>query len=88
MAAANSQPAAGTSQSAGAMAAEAELFSLAEPMVIQVGEGLCNRLRAILSYRVVALEQGRPLLVAWAEDDYCNGRFEDLFEPLPGAAAA
>ncbi|KAL1515518.1 hypothetical protein AB1Y20_002140 [Prymnesium parvum] len=78
-----SKPAEGALHAA-ALSAEQQLFSLAVPMVVQVGEGLCNRLRALLSYREVALSQGRPLLVVWAVDAFCNGRFQDVFEPLPG----
>ena len=43
--------------------------------------GLCNRLRAILSYRAVH----RKLVVVWEPDQYVShGRFEDVFEPLEG----
>lgn len=54
------------------------------PLVIVAVEGLCNRLRATLSYRLVAHEQGRPLHVIWRKDDYCPGHFLDVFLPIPG----
>lgn len=54
------------------------------PLVIVAVEGLCNRLRATLSYRIVAHEQGRPLHVVWRRDDYCPGHFLDVFLPIPG----
>lgn len=54
------------------------------PLVIVAVEGLCNRLRATLSYRIVAHEQGRPLHVVWRRDDYCPGYFLDVFLPIPG----
>ena len=54
------------------------------PLVIVATEGLCNRLRATLSYRIVAHEQGRPLHVVWRKDDYCPGYFLDAFLPIPG----
>ena len=55
-----------------------------EPMVIGVDCGLCNRLRALLSYRQVALAEGRSLVVIWTPDGHCNGEFLDCFSPLPG----
>lgn len=43
--------------------------------------GLCNRLRAILSYRDVY----GSLEVVWEPDEYVSrGRWADVFEPLPG----
>ena len=39
------------------------------PMVIVACEGLCNRLRAVTSYRQIAHEDGRPLVVVWRRDD-------------------
>lgn len=56
----------------------------ASPLVIVAVEGLCNRLRAVLSYRQVAHAQGRPLHVVWRRDEFCNGDFLDHFLPLPG----
>ena len=55
-----------------------------EPMVIGVDHGLCNRLRAVLSYRLVALAEGRPLVAIWRQDAQCNGDFLECFAPLPG----
>lgn len=55
-----------------------------DPLVICVDHGLCNRLRALLSYREVAQREGRRLLVVWQRDKHCNGEFLDCFEPLPG----
>lgn len=54
------------------------------PMVICADHGLCNRLRAVLSYSEVARRQGRNLLVVWQRDNQCNGEFLDCFAPLPG----
>lgn len=54
------------------------------PMVICADHGLCNRLRAVLSYREVAQRQGRKLVVVWQRDMQCNGEFLDCFAPLPG----
>ena len=54
------------------------------PMIIRCVEGLCNRLRAVLSYRLVAHEAGRPLICIWQKDAYCPGHFIDLFLPIPG----
>jgi len=57
---------------------------LKQPMVILVDHGLCNRLRAVLSYRQIAQSQALQLLVVWCRDDQCNGEFLDCFAPLPG----
>ena len=64
--------------------APAYMARMHEPMVIAVAEGLCNRLRAVLSYRLVAHEAGRPLHVVWAKDGFCPGYFDELFLPIPG----
>ncbi len=46
--------------------------------------GLCNRLRAILSYLD---EFGPPMHVVWAPDKaVAYGKFEDVFEPIPGVS--
>lgn len=54
------------------------------PLVIKVDCGLCNRLRALLSHRLIAAEAGRLLTVAWTPCDECPGRFLDCFAALPG----
>jgi hypothetical protein len=46
--------------------------------------GLCNRLRAVLSHYLAALEHGALLTVVWAPSDQCPGHFTELFEPLAG----
>lgn len=58
----------------------------ANPLVIVAVEGMCNRLRAITSYRLVAHESGRPLVVVWRRDEYCNGHFHDVFLSIPGVS--
>jgi len=55
-----------------------------EPQLIVASEGLCNRLRAVLSYRQVAHDAGRPLLVVWRKDEFCPAHFDDLFLSIPG----
>ena len=52
------------------------------PMIICTDHGLCNRLRAVLSYRQVAQAEGRELIVVWRSDAQCNGYFLDCFAPL------
>ena len=65
--------------------ATAELpLSYQNPIVVQVSCGLCNRLRAVLSHRLLAAEAERPLVVLWEPSDACPGHFVDLFEPLDG----
>ena len=52
------------------------------PIILHAVEGLCARLSAILSFRLEAIRQRRPLLVVWIPDDACTGHFLDHFEPL------
>ena len=54
------------------------------PMFICVQEGLCNRIRAVLSYWQVAQLEQQELIVAWPANEFCNGEFLDLFEPIKG----
>lgn len=50
-------------------------------MRLRVHGGLCNRLRAMLSYGIVHPN----LTVEWPVDSaIAFGRFEDVFEPMPG----
>ena len=53
-----------------------------EPLVLHAAEGLCARLSAILSYRLVAIAENRALYVIWTADAACEGHFLDHFEPL------
>ena len=53
-------------------------------MVICADHGLCNRLRAILSYREMARREQRRLVVVWQRDQQCNGEFLDCFAPIDG----
>mmetsp|Transcript_27742 Transcript_27742/g.84676 ORF Transcript_27742/g.84676 Transcript_27742/m.84676 type:complete len:286 (+) Transcript_27742:161-1018(+) len=46
--------------------------------------GLCNKLRSVLSYRLVAQQRGRRLVVLWRRGPFCDAEFSDLFEPLSG----
>ena len=46
--------------------------------------GLCNRLRAVLSHRLAALELGCLLTVLWVPSQQCPGNFTDVFEALSG----
>ena len=62
----------------------ASLTAANQPIVIMLEHGLCNRLRAVLSYRLVAQAQGRLLMVIWRQDAECNGDFLSYFEPLDG----
>lgn len=59
-------------------------WAKALPLLVRVDCGLCNRLRAALSHRLVATEGGRPLTIAWTPCDECPGRFLECFAPLPG----
>ena len=55
-----------------------------EPLTLTLSEGLCNRLRSMLSFLVVARREGRPLLVVWPSNAACPGTFDQVFEPLAG----
>lgn len=46
--------------------------------------GLCNKLRSLLSYREVAMQCGRHLIVLWRRGPFCDARFDQLFELLGG----
>jgi len=51
------------------------------PVILNAVGGLCNRLRAILSYRAVY----RVLDVLWLRDEYVSfAGWSDVFMPLPG----
>ena len=52
------------------------------PIILITVEGLCARLSTVLSYRLVAIAEGRRLLVVWEQDAACGGHFLDVFEPL------
>ena len=53
-------------------------------IVIETDHGLCNRLRAVLSYWQVAQAGGNQLVAVWKADDHCNGHFLECFAPLSG----
>jgi hypothetical protein len=53
------------------------------PLVVSAVGGMCNRLRVVLSWRLVALDQGRPLVVQWVPSSACRGAFADAWAPLP-----
>jgi hypothetical protein len=46
--------------------------------------GLCNKLRSLLSYRKVAMQRGRHLIVLWRRGPFCDAAFDQLFELLDG----
>jgi len=50
---------------------------------IKVNAGLCNRLRALLSYRQYAMSQQETLHVYWPINKYCTQHFLDIFELMP-----
>lgn len=51
-------------------------------MLIQPNGGLCNRLRVIFSYKIVADANLEKLKVLWINNSTCNGEFLDYFQPL------
>ena len=56
------------------------------PLTVRAADGLCNRLRVVLSYAQHAQRLGRALVVWWPLSDVCNGHFTEAFEPLPGVS--
>ena len=54
------------------------------PLIVMCSDGLCNRLRVVLSYALVAQWEGRPLTIVWPRTKECShGLFADAFAPLP-----
>ena len=54
------------------------------PPLLVLNCGLGNRLRALLSYRLISIEGGANLAALWAVSEACPGLFGDVFEPLSG----
>jgi hypothetical protein len=52
--------------------------------VLRCAGGLCNRLRTLLSFALLAAECGGTLEVVWVASDQCPGSFTEHFEPPPG----
>jgi hypothetical protein len=53
-------------------------------LVVEVREGLCNRLRVLISACYLAERYGRELILCWRADEKCGARFGDLFtNPMP-----
>ena len=59
-----------------------ELVTL-PPLTVRAMDGLCNRLRVVLSFARAAKQSNRPLLVWWPRSEVCLGLFTDAFLPLP-----
>lgn len=68
---------------AGSSAAAAGSPATVQPILLVAVEGLCARLSAVLSYRLIAIEEERHLFVVWTPDAACDGSFLDHFLPLP-----
>ena len=64
--------------------ASANELAFPSPLVVRATGGLARRLRMVLTFRGLALERGRPLLVVWQVDGFCPARFGALFQPLVG----
>ena len=54
------------------------------PLMVRATYGMGNQLRVLLSYRAVAQQQGRALVMQWSPHAACPGRFAELFEPIDG----
>lgn len=48
-------------------------------VIVDVQHGLSNRLRALISAKLLAEKSGRELLLIWTPDMHCNAAFPDLF---------
>ena len=55
-------------------------------LVVTAESGLCNKLRVVLSYSLVARVLQRRLLVLWSIGEICEAAFDECFEPLPGVS--
>ena len=53
-------------------------------MLIRTCHGLCNQIRAALSYLQIARRQRQPLYVLWSVSVACPAKYSDLFEPIEG----
>lgn len=54
------------------------------PVLLVVIYGLCNRLRALLSFIPLARRYGRRVEILWKPDDNCPCTFAEVFEPISG----
>ena len=54
------------------------------PLVVQCTDGLCNRLRVVLSFVEMSRRTGRKLFVVWPLKPECDGRFNDAFAAIDG----
>lgn len=54
------------------------------PLLVGAEGGLCNKLRCLLSYREVARDARRHLIVVWTLGAFCDTHFDELFEPIDG----
>jgi len=53
-------------------------------LIIHIAKGgLCNRLRALVSVKILADTMGRELKVIWYPSSGCNCQVDDLFESVP-----
>lgn len=48
-------------------------------VIVDVQHGLSNRLRALISAKLLAERTGRHLTVVWSPDMHCDAEFRDLF---------
>ena len=53
-------------------------------IVVKPRGGLCNYLRVIFSYYLLAQKRKQELIVIWVITDKCPGWFLDFFEPVKG----
>lgn len=53
-------------------------------LIIEPTGGLCNRLRVIFSYKRLAEEECKKLVVVWKTNEYCNGEFLDHYQEVEG----
>lgn len=49
-------------------------------LTVICGAGLCNRLKVLLSGRLIAAETGRKFKMLWPRNQYCGAAFQDLWE--------
>ena len=52
--------------------------------VLEVKEGLCNRLRALFSYYKYCELNNKKLIVIWKPDIHCHGSYKKYFKSIKG----
>ena len=63
---------------------QVEALKSSSIVIARTTYGLCNQLRALLSYRSESLSQGKMLVLHWQRTAACTAKYCELFEPMEG----